>query len=138
MWSVQKIIVPTDFGKASEAAVDAAIEVAKKFEASIVIMHAYQIPAYAYPTAPVDLVADLTPHFKRAAGVERPGFQVLADEPPREVVVGAIGRVWEADIPFVHVVDAEAFAAFTELSGRRSHRGSSLDLDPRDRDRSRC
>ena len=70
MWSVRKIIVPTDFSKPSEAALDAAIEIAKKFEASIVIMHAYQIPAYAYPTAPVDLVGDLTPHFKRAAGLQ--------------------------------------------------------------------
>jgi hypothetical protein len=43
-----------------------------------------------------------------------PGFQVLADEPPREVAVGAIGQVWKPTIPFVHVPDAAAFAAFTE------------------------
>lgn len=43
---------------------------------------------------------------------ERPGFQVLVDEPPRTVVVGAIGKVWKLDIPFVHVADAAAFAAF--------------------------
>jgi hypothetical protein len=43
-----------------------------------------------------------------------PGFQVLLDEAPREVVVGAIGKVWQLDIPFVHVADADAFAAFDE------------------------
>jgi hypothetical protein len=43
----------------------------------------------------------------------KPGFQVLIDE-PSEVVVGAIGKVWQADIPFVHVDDATAFAAFAE------------------------
>jgi hypothetical protein len=41
-----------------------------------------------------------------------PGFQVLADDPPREVAAGAIGKVWRLRIPFVHVPDADAFAAF--------------------------
>jgi hypothetical protein len=45
---------------------------------------------------------------------ERPGFQVLADDPPREVAVGAIGKVWRGEIPFRHVEDEAAFAAFTE------------------------
>lgn len=43
---------------------------------------------------------------------EKPGFQVLADEPPRELAVGAIGKVWKPDIPFVHVNDSAEFAAF--------------------------
>ena len=41
-----------------------------------------------------------------------PGFQLLVEEPPREFAVGAIGKVWKPDIPFVHVTDAAAFAAF--------------------------
>lgn len=45
---------------------------------------------------------------------EHPGFQILHDEPPHEVVVGAIGKVWHLEIPFVHVPDAAAFAAFDE------------------------
>ena len=45
---------------------------------------------------------------------ERPGFQILADDPPREVVVGAIGKVWRLNIPFVHVRDAEGYARFAE------------------------
>ncbi len=45
---------------------------------------------------------------------ERPGFQILADAPPREVAVGAIGKVWQLEIPFVHVAGAEAFGAFDE------------------------
>jgi hypothetical protein len=43
---------------------------------------------------------------------EHPGFGILVDQAPREVVVGAIGKVWKLDIPFVHVPNAEAFAAF--------------------------
>jgi hypothetical protein len=36
----------------------------------------------------------------------QPGFQILVDDPPHEVAVGAIGKVWHLDIPFVHVPSA--------------------------------
>ncbi len=48
------------------------------------------------------------------SSTERPGFQVLVDDAPREVVVGAVGQVWRLDIPFVHVADAAEFLAFQE------------------------
>lgn len=41
-----------------------------------------------------------------------PGFQILAEEEGREVVIGAIGKLWHLDIPFVHVADADAFRDF--------------------------
>lgn len=43
---------------------------------------------------------------------DRPGFQILVDEPPHEVAVGAIGKVWRLRIPFLHVEDATEFAHF--------------------------
>jgi hypothetical protein len=45
---------------------------------------------------------------------ERPGFQVLAEEPGHEVVVGAIGQVWHPEIPFVHLGSADEFRDFAE------------------------
>lgn len=45
---------------------------------------------------------------------DQPGFQILTDDPPREVGVGAIGKVWHLDIPFVHVENAEAYAGFDQ------------------------
>jgi hypothetical protein len=48
------------------------------------------------------------------SSADRPGFQVLADHPPHEVAVGAVGKVWQTEIPFVHVADADAFATFAE------------------------
>jgi hypothetical protein len=44
----------------------------------------------------------------------RPGFQILLDDPPYEVTVGAIGKVWRLAIPFVHVDGPDAFASFNE------------------------
>lgn len=63
MWSMKKILVPTDFSPSSDRALEAAIVLAQKFDASIVLMHAYQVPVYPYPTItgahvpPADLVA---------------------------------------------------------------------------------
>ena len=45
---------------------------------------------------------------------DHPGFQVLVEDVPEELAVGAIGQVWKPEIPFVHVADAAAFAAFSE------------------------
>ncbi len=47
-----------------------------------------------------------------ASSPAHPGFRILVDE--REVVVGAIGEVWQLDIPFVHLEDAAAYTAFIE------------------------
>jgi len=44
-----RILVPTDFTPAAEAALEAALELARKFKATIVLMHAYGAPSYAYP-----------------------------------------------------------------------------------------
>jgi hypothetical protein len=42
----------------------------------------------------------------------RPGFRILSEDPGREVVVGAIGKVWHLDIPFADVQTPEAFRYF--------------------------
>jgi hypothetical protein len=45
---------------------------------------------------------------------DEPGFQVLGEDAPHEIAVGAIGKVWRPVIPFAHVPDAAAFAAFSQ------------------------
>lgn len=45
---------------------------------------------------------------------EQPGFQVLLERAPLGFAVGAIGKVWHGEIPFVHVRDASEYAAFSE------------------------
>ena len=44
---------------------------------------------------------------------ERPGFQLLVEDAPNELVVGAIGKVWHLEIPFVHVASADDYADFS-------------------------
>jgi hypothetical protein len=45
---------------------------------------------------------------------EHPGFQILVDDPPHEMAVAAIGKVWRLDIPFMHVANADEYAAFAQ------------------------
>ena len=60
MRAINKILVPTDFSPASNKALETALAFAKKFEASIVLMHAYQVPIYAYPSDALMTVSDLS------------------------------------------------------------------------------
>lgn len=45
---------------------------------------------------------------------DQPGFQLLGEQPGHELTVGAIGKVWRLDIPFLHVESAIAYAHFAE------------------------
>lgn len=67
MWTITKILVPTDFTPSSEPAFEAAIDLAKKFGASIVLMHAYQEPALGYPAASMSFMTDVTRQIEQNA-----------------------------------------------------------------------
>ncbi|HMI87472.1 MAG TPA: universal stress protein, partial [Polyangiaceae bacterium] len=98
MWSIKKILVPTDFSDASERALDAAITIAKKFEASIVLMHAYHVPVYPYPTTSLT-PADLAGHVEHGA---RRALQTAASRRGDSGV--PITTVLNAGIPWEQIV----------------------------------
>lgn len=60
-----------------------------------------------------DVVESTAMRIDDIVSAERPGFRLLA-ESEREVAVGAIGKVWHLDIPFVDVRTAEEFRRFGE------------------------
>ena len=45
---------------------------------------------------------------------DKPGFSLLLEEDRQEFAVGAIGKVWQPVIQFLHLPDAAAFLAFAE------------------------
>jgi nucleotide-binding universal stress UspA family protein len=69
MWTIKTILVPTDFSKPAGLALEAAITLARKFDASIVLMHSYQVPVYPYPLEANAMVTptDLVEHVEKAA-----------------------------------------------------------------------
>jgi hypothetical protein len=73
---------------------------------------------FAIRTLPDTLAGRAAPahamHIEDITSRERPGFRILAEERGREIVVGAIGRVWEPNIPYVEIDSGAAFAHFRE------------------------
>ncbi|HVW28060.1 MAG TPA: universal stress protein [Polyangiaceae bacterium] len=53
MTDFRTLLVPTDFGRSSDAALEIAIDLASKYGAALDVVHVYEFPSYAYmPTAP--------------------------------------------------------------------------------------
>lgn len=67
------ILVPTDFGAPSEAAIDYAIDYARVLGAEVVLMHAYEIPIMGFPDGALVATAELSSRiFEGAqAGLDR-------------------------------------------------------------------
>jgi len=58
----KRILVPTDFGAPSLQAADLAAEMARKYDAALVLMHTCELPTYTYPGMAmgiVDLLSDI-------------------------------------------------------------------------------
>jgi nucleotide-binding universal stress UspA family protein len=54
------ILVPTDFGEPSEAALDYAMALAKPFGAEIVLLHSFEVPIVGFPDGAMMATAELT------------------------------------------------------------------------------
>jgi nucleotide-binding universal stress UspA family protein len=63
--ALNHILVPTDFGDPAAKALDIAVELAKKYGATITLLHVYEIPVYPYPGAVVEF--DLVTPVREAA-----------------------------------------------------------------------
>jgi nucleotide-binding universal stress UspA family protein len=67
MLSMRQVLVPVDFTDTSERALEYAVEFARKFESSLTVMHAYQIPVYGFPDGAYITAADLAAQISTAA-----------------------------------------------------------------------
>lgn len=61
------ILVPTDFGDASEAALDQALELAKALKADVVLLHCFEIPLVGFPDGAMVVTAELTDRIVQGA-----------------------------------------------------------------------
>ena len=67
MLSVKTILVPVDFGESSGEALRYALALARAFDAHVVLMHAIDMPFYAYPSYPLLPMGDAAAAMERAA-----------------------------------------------------------------------
>lgn len=76
MRPIRKILVPVDFSDPSRDAMRFACDLAKRYEASVTLLHVYQVPGYALPEGYIlagpETVAELMSAIdKGMAGVKR-------------------------------------------------------------------
>jgi nucleotide-binding universal stress UspA family protein len=67
MFVLRRVLVPVDFTETSDRALEYALELARKFEAKITVMHAYQIPVYGFPDATYITAAEVAGQISIAA-----------------------------------------------------------------------
>ena len=67
MLQIKRVLVPIDFGPASDAAIDEAAALASALEAELTILHVYESPVWAYPVLPYAPMVDISAELARAA-----------------------------------------------------------------------
>lgn len=67
MLTIRTILVPVDFTETSDRAFDYAVSMAARFEASVVAMHAYEIPVYGFPDGALIASSDVATRIASAA-----------------------------------------------------------------------
>jgi len=67
MLALHKILVPVDFTDSSDRALDYALELAAPFDASVVVMHAYEVPVYGFPDGAFIANGDVAARISTAA-----------------------------------------------------------------------
>jgi nucleotide-binding universal stress UspA family protein len=106
--TIQRILVAHDFSDTAQGALDLALSLAEKLDASILVLHAYEIPTYGLPEGPV-MTAEMVKDIESAAqtaleGVvhraRRPGISVsgVLRRGPAWSEVNAVAKETKADL----------------------------------------
>jgi nucleotide-binding universal stress UspA family protein len=70
MLTLKRILCPTDFSPPSEAALDTAIELARRFDADLELFHAQDLPAYVFPDGVLPVSPEILSSLESAAAKE--------------------------------------------------------------------
>jgi len=67
---IHNILVATDFSPASQAALETATEMARRFGARLTLFHAHQVPSYVYPDGMMPVAPELMMDLERSVVAE--------------------------------------------------------------------
>jgi nucleotide-binding universal stress UspA family protein len=67
MLTLQRILVAVDFTETSDKAFDFALELAAKFDAKVIAMHAFEIPVIGFPDGALVATADIAARIQEAS-----------------------------------------------------------------------
>ncbi len=93
--TLKKILVPIDFGPASDAAVEQAVTLASASSAELTLLHVYEAPVFAYPGAPFIAIEDISIALEKSAraGIDTVVHQ-LTGRVPRVAGLIRQGSAW--------------------------------------------
>jgi nucleotide-binding universal stress UspA family protein len=63
---LKRILVPTDFSPPSQAALETAIELARRFGATLTLFHAHDLPAYVFPDGVMPVSPEILAELERS------------------------------------------------------------------------
>jgi nucleotide-binding universal stress UspA family protein len=98
MKAFKRIVVATDFTEISDAAIQAALDLARPLHAKVTLVHAYEIPVYGFPDGALVATSEIAARIneaaqsaldalvKRYSSAEVPVDAVLRVGPPHEEV----------------------------------------------------
>jgi nucleotide-binding universal stress UspA family protein len=93
--NLRTILVPTDFSETSDLAVQAALSLAQKYGAEVVLTHVYAIPIYSFPDGAYISPANLATDISNAA---QKGLDALVQRiSPQGIKIRALLREGNAD-----------------------------------------
>jgi nucleotide-binding universal stress UspA family protein len=96
MFTLKRILVPTDFGSPSAAALDYALGMASALKASVTVFHAYEIPIIGVPDGTFVATPDMVDRIQNAAAR---ALEATVQSHQGEVPITSLlrqGRPWEA------------------------------------------
>jgi nucleotide-binding universal stress UspA family protein len=96
MFTLKRILVPTDFGSPSAAALDYALGLASAVRASVSVFHAYEIPVVGTPDGTFVSTSDMVLRIESAA---QQALEATVQAHVSDVHLGLLlrqGRPWEA------------------------------------------
>ncbi len=92
---IANILVPVDFGDSSRRAVELAVDLAKRFDAKLTLMHGFEVPALAYAGLGMTTVDYLVPIEDAARQCLEGELRSLKEKLPSAVGLFKRGAPWQ-------------------------------------------
>ena len=98
---IHRILVPVDFSTQSDAALDYAVDLARRLDGRIVLLHVFSVPAFAFPDATIPMPAQTVVELQNASNTQLESLEQRV----RANGVGVTSKLAEG-APFVEIVRA--------------------------------
>jgi len=104
---IENILVPIDFGQSSQRALDLAVDLAKKFDAKLTLMHGFEIPAYAYMGLGATIVDYFVPIEAGARKCLEDSLREVRAKLPNSEALFKQGAPWQQIVLASQEIDAD-------------------------------